>query len=135
KRSLNVSNRVTQNHRSAVWAGHRTVSFGELGEQPFHLVLIERHVDLDGGMAGDGGSDASANLLQVERLILAGKLIEQFMQQVLDLGSFNSGGRELDRDTSRTKRLGVEAIVVQFLRKLGEDRLLGRGELDHDWHQ
>ena len=52
------------------------VGFGEFGEQPLHFVLLERHVYFDGGMAGDGGGDASANLFQIQLLLFARELIE-----------------------------------------------------------
>jgi hypothetical protein len=31
---------------------------GQFRQQPFHFVLFQRHVDLDGGVAGDGSGDA-----------------------------------------------------------------------------
>ena len=55
-------------------------------QQPLHFVLLQRHVDLDGGMAGDAGGDAGANLLQVQRLLFALELLQDFVQQVLDVG-------------------------------------------------
>ena len=86
KRLLNILQRVSQNYRSAVRARHGAVGFGQFAEQPFHLVLFERHVDLDGGVAGDGCGDPCPNLLQIhflqiQGLFFPGKLIEQFVQQ------------------------------------------------------
>ena len=65
-------------------ARHGMVGFGEFREQPFHFVLLQRHVDLDGGVAGDGGGNAGTDLFQVQRLLFARELVEQFVQHVLD---------------------------------------------------
>ena len=60
------------------------VGFGQFREQPLHFVLLQRHVDLDGRVTGDGRGDAGADLFQVQRLFFARELLEQFMQHVLD---------------------------------------------------
>ena len=52
-------------------ASHRTVGFRELGQQPLHFVLLQLHVDFDGGMAGDGSGYARAHSFQIDSLILA----------------------------------------------------------------
>src|SRR5580704_4499862 len=65
ERLLNVLYRIPQYDGPAVGAGHGVVGFREFGEEPVHFILLERHVDLDGGVAGDGGGDAGANLFQV----------------------------------------------------------------------
>ncbi len=41
-----------------MWTTHRAVGLRQLLQQPLHFVLLQRHVDLDGGMAGDAGGDA-----------------------------------------------------------------------------
>src|ERR1043165_6725740 len=46
------------------------------------------------------------------------------MQQFFDLRSVHSRGSKFDSDTARTKRFGLEAILVEFLRDFREDRLL-----------
>ena len=33
--------------------GHGALGFRKLGQQPFHFVVLQRHVDLDGGVTGD----------------------------------------------------------------------------------
>src|SRR6184192_1360616 len=38
---LNVLQRVSQNYRPAVGTGHGTISFGQLGQQPFHFILFQ----------------------------------------------------------------------------------------------
>ncbi len=58
ERLLNVLNRIPQYDRPAVRAGHGVVGFRQFGEEPVHFVLLEGHVDFDGGVAGDGGGDA-----------------------------------------------------------------------------
>ena len=41
-------------------AGHGAVGLRKFGEEPFHFVLFQRHVDLDSGVAGDGSGNAAA---------------------------------------------------------------------------
>ena len=100
------------------------VGFRQFGEQPVHFVLLERHVDFDGGVAGDGGGDAAADLFQVERLLFARDLIEQFVQHFFDRRGVDSRGRDFHGDAAGAERLGLEAVVLQFVGNLGEDGLL-----------
>ncbi len=50
--------------------GEREIGFCEFREQPFHLILLERHVDFNGGVTGNGCSDSRAHGLEVHFLIL-----------------------------------------------------------------
>ena len=54
-------------------AGHGTVGLGQFRQQPFHFILLERHVDLDGGVAGDGGGDARRESSPDSAPVLRGK--------------------------------------------------------------
>ena len=47
----------------------------------------------------------------------------------------NAGGRGLHRDGARAERLHLEAIAVQLVGDLGEDRHLSRRQLDDQRHQ
>ena len=111
------------------------VGFCEFGEQPVHFILLERHVDLDGGVAGDGGGDAGANLFQVQRLLFARDLVEEFVQHVLDCGCIYAGGRDFHGHAARAERFGLEAVVLEFIGDLGKYSLLRRREFEHDWHE
>ena len=111
------------------------VGFREFGEEPLHFVLLQRHVDLDGGMAGDGGGNAPANLFQVQGLFFARDLIEQLVKHVLDRGRIHARRCKLHGDTAGAEGLGLEAVVLQFVGNLGKDGLLRRRQLEHDRHQ
>jgi len=43
---------------------------------------------------------------------------------VLNVGSFDACGCDLDSDATRPERLGLEAVPRQFVRNFGEDCLL-----------
>src|ERR1035441_5344855 len=64
---LDVPYRIPQNDRTAMWTTHGAVGFSEFLQEPLHFILFERHVDLDGGVAGDGGGDVGANVFQIGR--------------------------------------------------------------------
>src|SRR3990167_9747364 len=55
--AVEVAQRVVQHDGPAVRAGGRVFGAAELPEQPLHLVWRQRHVHLDGGVAGDRGGD------------------------------------------------------------------------------
>src|SRR5438128_6392938 len=98
-----------------MWAGHWTLRLRQFAEQPFHLVLLERHVDFDGRMARNGGGDASANLLQIQRLLFAGKLIEEFVQHVFNLARLKARWRNLYCDAACAEGFRVKAILLQLV--------------------
>ena len=93
------------------------VGFREFGEQPVHFVLLERHVDFDGGVAGDRGGDAGANLFQIQRLLFARKLVEQFVQHMFDRGRLHARRSDFHRYAARAKRLGLESVVLAIRRR------------------
>src|ERR1051325_4847855 len=90
KRPLNIFHRIPQHHGPSVRARHWMICLSQFGEQPFHFVLLERHVDRDSCMARDRGGDASAYPFQIERLLLARELVEQFVEHTFDGGRLNS---------------------------------------------
>ncbi len=116
-------------------ARHWVVGFREFGEKPVHFILFERHVDLDGGVAGDGSGNAAANLFQVQRLLLARDLIEQFVEHVLDGSRIDTRRSDLHCDTARAEGLSFESIVLQFVGDLGKDGLLRWRQLKNNRHE
>jgi len=58
--ALDVFVGVAEGDGAAVGAGGRVFGFAESVEEPTDLLLIQRLVDLDGGVAGDRGRDAAA---------------------------------------------------------------------------
>ena len=97
--------------------------------------MLQRHVDLDGGVAGDGRGNPRANFFHVQRLLFARKLIEQLVQHVLDLRSLDARRSDFDSDASRPKRFGLEAILVKFFGDLSKHGLLGRREFEQQRHE
>jgi len=118
-----------------VRTGHGAFGFGKFCDQPFHLVLLERHVDLDGGVTGDGCSNADADFLDVYCLLFVGKLVEQFVKHALNLRSFDSGGSDLYRNAACAERLDFKSVGSQLVRNFGENGLLGGRELHNQRHQ
>ena len=116
-------------------AGYRAVGFGKFSEQPLHLVLIEWHIDLDRCVAGNRRSNTGAKLLQIDRLLLARDLVDQFMQEMLNLVRLYASGSELHHDAARAKRLCLKAVLGKFLGNFREHRLLRRRKLEHQRHQ
>src|SRR6201988_3959463 len=111
------------------------IGFREFGQQPFHLVLFQRHVDFDSRMARDRGGNTRANLLQVQRLLFAGELIEQFVKHVFDRRGLHSRGSDFDGDTAHAEWLGLETVARELVGNFAEDRLLRRRQFQHDRHQ
>ena len=60
--------------------------------------LVELHVDLDRGPAGDGGGDIAPDVVERQAPQLALGDLQDFEQDLLDLGRSDAGGRGLDRD-------------------------------------
>ena len=91
---------------------HRAIGFGQLAQQPLHFVLLQRHVDLDGRMARNTGRDIGANLLQVQRLLVALELLDYLVQQMLDIARRNACCRGLYCDGTRAERLDLKGVAV-----------------------
>ena len=84
---------------------------GEFGQQPLHFVLLERHVDLDRRMAGDRRCDPRAHRFQIDDLVFARELLEDFIQHVLDLRSVHARRCDFHRDAACAERFRFEAVV------------------------
>ena len=116
-------------------AGHGMVRFGQFGEQPLHFILLQRHIDLNRCVARDGRGNPSANLFQIQGLLLARNLIEQLVQHALYRCSVYPRRRNFYRDAAGPERFGLKAIVLQFVGNFRKDCLLRWRKLQHDWHQ
>jgi hypothetical protein len=72
-------------------------------------------IDLDGGMAGNGGGDAGAET--VKFLIprgfcgICGRLINDFGERALELGAFEANGGRFDCKCLRAKGFHLKAVV------------------------
>ena len=111
------------------------IGFSQFDQQPLHFILFERHIHLDGGVTRDRGCDAGTNLLQIQRLLLAGELVKQFVQHVLDRAGIHARWRNFDRQTASTKGFSFESVVLQLVGNFGKRGLLRRGQLQYDRHQ
>ena len=108
---------------------------GEFLEEPLHAGGIEGHIDLDGGVAGDGGGDAGAGGFEVVGLGGGSGLLEDFMDHALELAAGEAGGRGFDGDGVGAEGLGFAAVVLQFRGNGGEDdHLLGK-QVDEHGHE
>src|SRR5260370_1137721 len=81
--ALDVFVGVAEGDGAAVGAGGGVFGFAEFGEKPVDLCGVEGLVDLDGGVAGDGGRGAAAAGFLVFALVVAGRVGESPSQQGL----------------------------------------------------
>src|SRR5260370_10074365 len=116
--ALDLAQRITKDHRASMRAAHRRFSLGELAEQPFHLGLIERHIDLDGRMASGGGGNRRLQGIDRNRLVLALDAIEDFLAQALGVGIRHAGRRTLNGYALRPHLRAVKSIDGQLLADL-----------------
>src|SRR5579864_492302 len=120
KRFLNLLHRIAQYHGTAMRTAHGTLGPGQYLQQPLHFFLLQRHVDLDGGMAGDRGRDPRPDGVQVKRLLLFLELVEQFHQHLLHLRRLDACGRSLHRHGLHAEKLYLEAVAAKLVGDLGE---------------
>ena len=111
------------------------LGFAQFAEQPGHAFGVERHVDLDGGVAGDGGGDARARGPEVLALIETVDLLQHFDQHAFELAAFEADGRGLNGEGARAEGLDFEAVAFELRSDLGEGDHLGGREVDEQWHE
>src|ERR1700761_9743390 len=99
-------------------ATRRQLGFAQLTEQPGHALRVERHIDLDGGVAGDGGGDTGAGGPEVLALVEAIALFEDFDEHALELAAFEANRCGLDGEGARAEGLDLEAVAFEFLSDL-----------------
>src|SRR5882724_4546717 len=84
-----------------MWTRHRTFGLRQFPQQPLHLVLFQRHVDLDGRVARDARCNLSPDLVEIQDLLFLLELVQQFHQHLLDIrGPNNSTSNPLRRSSS-----------------------------------
>src|SRR5882672_7781083 len=118
-----------------MWAGHWMLRLREFSEEPLHLILFERHVDLDRGMTRDRRGNTRAHSLEIDGLIFARQLFKDFVEHVLDLGGVHAGWSDFYGDAAGSEGLGIETIVGEFVSNLAEDGLLRGRQFEDQWHQ
>jgi len=110
---------VAEGDGPAVGTACGVLGLAQFGEQPVDLGAVERHVDLDGGVAGDAGGDPAASGLGVFGLLLAIWNSENLFEHPLQLAAFESYGSGLDGDGVWAERLGLEAVALQLVGEAG----------------
>ena len=111
------------------------IGFRQLREQPFHFVLLQGHIDFNGGVAGNRRGYTCTDFLQIQRLLFARKLIQDFVQQVFDRARVYARRGDFYGHAARTERFGFESITGQFIGNFAEHSLLGWSQFKHDRHQ
>ena len=95
-------------------AAHRALGRGQLGKQPFHLRVIEPHVDLDGGAAGDAGGHRTAQTFHRYFAQLAFRDLQDLEYQFLDVAWTDAGRSPLYCNRPLSERLGIKAGLFEF---------------------
>src|ERR1700722_4716249 len=92
----------------------RQLGFAQLTEQPGHALRVERHIDLDGGVAGDGGGDTGAGGPEVLALVEAIALFEDFDEHALELAAFETDRCGLDGEGAGPEGFDFEAVALEL---------------------
>src|SRR5271170_7218339 len=87
---LYVFIRITQSDGSAVGTGGWMLSFRQFGEEPVDFGGVAGLVDLDCGVAGHGGGDATAAGLGVFGLLVAVGDGEDLFEHVFEFDAFEA---------------------------------------------
>ena len=75
---------------------HWMIGLRQFSEEPLHFILLEWHIDLNSGVAGNRGSDPRADRLHVQLLLFASELIEDLVDKVFHLRCIHACRRNLD---------------------------------------
>ena len=92
-------------------------------------------VDLDGGVAGDGGGDAAAAGFGVLGLLVAVGDGEDLFEHAVPVRAFEAYWRGLDGEGAGAEGLGFEAVAVEFVGDLGEGDHLRGQQIDQQRHE
>jgi len=108
---------------------------GEGGEEPFHAGWVEGHIDLDGGMAGDGGRNAGARGFKIVGLSGGAGLLDDFVDHALEFVAGEARRRGFDGDGMRAKGLGLATVAIELSGEGGEDDHLLGEQVDEHGHE
>ena len=108
------------------------LGLGEGFEEPGDLGGVERGVDFDGGVAGDGGGDAAGAGAGVFGLLVGGGGGEEVFEGEFEGAAFEAYGGGFDGEGAGAEGFGLEAVAIELFGELGEaDHLCGE-EVDED---
>ena len=110
------------------------LGFSQFGKQPVDFGGLKGHVDLDSGVAGDGGGDAGGTGVGVFGLLLAVGG-EDLFEHALEFPALQADGRGLDGEGTGAEGFGFKAVAFEFGGERGEDDHLFGEEFDEDGHE
>ena len=90
--------------------GHGALGFAQLLQQPIHLASVERHVHLDGRMAGYRGRDPVSQNLEGKRLPFLAYRVQNFNHQLFHILSETLCRSRLDGHRALPERLDLKAV-------------------------
>src|SRR6266852_3786463 len=126
---------IAEDDRAAVGAAHGAIGFREGGEEPFHLCLVEWHVDFDGGVAGGGGGNFGLQRFDGDGGVFALDAVENFGEEFFGVAAGDACGRCLDRNAARAHRPDFEAVGAQLFGYFFVDGELPRRKLENHGHE
>ncbi len=130
-----VARGVAQSDGAAVGAVGGVLALGEFVEEPLHLLLVQPHVDFDGGAAGDGGADVAADFVERGPAEFAFGGFENLEKDLFDVAGFDGRRGGGDGDSAIAEGFAIEAAQAEFVGDLRVFELLAGGELDDHRHE
>jgi len=126
---------VAQGDGATVGAGCRVLRLTECIEEPQYLLLVERLINLDGRVAGDGGGDATATGFSVLGLLVAVGDGEDLFEHAFEFGAIEAYWGGFDGEGAGTEGFGFEAVALEFFGNLSEGDHLSGEEIDEQRHE
>ena len=111
------------------------LGFSQFCEQPVDFRGFEGHIDLDGGVAGDGSGDPGASGFFVFNLRGLFGSAEKLVEDELQLAAFEAYGGGFYGERAGAEGLGFEAVAFELFGDGGEGDHLGGKELNEDRHE
>ena len=111
------------------------LGFSQFCEEPVDFCGFEGHIDLDGGVAGDGSGDPGAAGFFVFNLRGLFGSAEKLVEDELQLAAFEAYRGGFYGESAGAERLGLEAITLELFGDGGEVDHLLREEFDQDRHE
>ena len=111
------------------------LGFSKFREEPVDFRVVERLVDLDGSVTGDGCRDAAAAGFGVFGLLVAVGDGEDLFDHLFELAALEAYRGGVDGQSAGSEWLGFEAVALEFFGDLGEGDHLGGEEVDEQRHE
>ena len=111
------------------------LGFSQFCEEPVDFCGFEGHIDLDGGVAGDGSGDPGAAGFFVFNLCGLFGSAEKLVEDELQLTAFQANGSGFDGECARTEGLGFKAVAFELFGNSREADHLLREKLHEYRHE